>query len=103
MNAYAIRTTYSVKHNGKFVCNNFQNYIVHARSSDEAKSKISLAPATKHELPKLIIESSAEWITCVKSLGTVKIKPFYVYSGDNPPVSVENFKKMMIYKTKRGN
>ena len=103
MNAYKIRTTYCVKHNGEFICNNFQNYIVHARNSDEAKSKIKLAPASKHELPKLIIESSSEWITCVESLGSVKIKPFYVYSGDNPPVSVENFKKMMIYNTKRGN
>jgi hypothetical protein len=103
MNAYKIRTVQSVKHNGEFVCNNFQNYIVHARNANEAKSKIKLAPATKNELPSLTIEVSAEWITYALSLGVVKIKPFYVYSGDNPPVSVENFKKCMLYKTKRVN
>ena len=100
MIAYGIDIWRSSKHNGKFVTN-----AVHARNEREAKTKVNLAKAYINDLTtlKLKMEVSAEVIHGIVKLGTVRIEPFYVYSGDNTPISVEEFKKRKFDERSRGN
>lgn len=93
MNAYGIDIWRGVEHNGKFVTNANRFEVIHARNEQEAKSKITLAKGYTQELPALTIKVSAECIYSVTKLGTVKIEPYYVYSGDKSPISVEDFKR----------
>jgi hypothetical protein len=93
MNAYGIDIWRSVKHNGEFVTNANRFVIIHARNEQEAKTKVTLAKAYINDLPALKMEVSAEIIYSVTKLGTVRIEPFYVYSGDKSSISVKEFKR----------
>ncbi len=85
MNAYEFRIWKSVKHNDKFSHNLERTQLIHARNETEATNKITLEKGNTHKLQNLIITVSDEYIYSTIKIGTVTIKPFYVYSDGRTP------------------
>jgi hypothetical protein len=93
VNAYVLEIWQSVEHNGKFSHNVHREIIVHARNANEAKEKIALRPEHTKELPELKIEVGNEFVYSCKKIGTVEIRPFYVYSSHRySPIEVDVYK-----------
>jgi hypothetical protein len=91
MNAYEIDIWRGVKHNGVFSHNDVRVELVHARNEEEAREKITLREGYIHNsfgACDLVIEVSSETIYSCRKIGTVCIKPFYVYSDGRSPVLV---------------
>ena len=88
MNAYEIRIRKSVKHNDKFSHNLERKQLIHARNETEATNKVILEKGNTHKLQNLIITVSDECIYSTTKIGTVEIKPFYVYSDGRTPIPV---------------
>ncbi len=85
MNAYEIRIWKSVKHNDKFSHYLERKQLIHARNETQAKNKIALEKGNAHNLDNLIITVSEEYIYSTTKIGTVVIRPFYVYSDGRTP------------------
>lgn len=101
MNVFRIAIWRSVQHNGKFVTNIQRVAIIHARNQKEAAAKITLKKELVQNLPELEIKASQEIIYSCEKVGTVKIEPYYVYSKDYSPISIEQYKRDLKYYTQK--
>lgn len=89
MNVYKADIWCSMYHSNVFSHTSVRTQLIHALNKDRAKKKIKLAAERIMGKEPNIVKASAETIYDLRKVGTVTIKPYYVYSNGRDPRPVD--------------